>query len=49
MNLAPEIQKDWKTYQGTLPSADLLYPKWLLLQYDYSIAHLLAIISGDFL
>jgi hypothetical protein len=51
MNLAPEIQTDWKRYRGTLSLADHLFPKWLPLQYDYSLhfAHLVAIIPGDFL
>jgi hypothetical protein len=27
MNLTSEIRIDWKIYQGTLPLADLLFPK----------------------
>jgi hypothetical protein len=38
MNLTPEIQTDWKRYLKTLPSADLLFPKWPLLLYGCSIA-----------
>jgi hypothetical protein len=38
MNLAPEIRTDWKRYLKTLPSADLLFAKWLRLWYGYSTA-----------
>jgi hypothetical protein len=37
MNLAPKVRTEWKRYRETLPSADFLFPKWLLLQYDYTI------------
>jgi hypothetical protein len=37
MNLALKILIDWKRFLEILPSADLLFPKWLLLQYGCSI------------
>jgi hypothetical protein len=51
MNLTSEIQTDWKRYQKTLPSVDLLFPSGFVFDMvtPLQFAHLVAIILGDFL
>jgi hypothetical protein len=51
MNLTSEIQTDWKRYQKTLPSVDLLFPSVFVFDMvtPLQFAHLVAIILGDFL
>jgi hypothetical protein len=50
MNLAPDIQIDWKKYQETLPSANLFFPCGFFdMITPLHFAHLIAIILGDFL
>jgi hypothetical protein len=51
MNLAPEIQTDWKRYLGILPSADIIFPSGFFFGMitPLHFAHLVMVIPGDFL